>query len=78
MFFFPFLCSGIPDVVIGILKMLIYVFVMYYNQQSNNLFLGYDFQPVCTVMYSMYGKCLPFTSISHIQKVFESHKQNQS
>ena len=51
MIFLPFLCSGIPDLASGILKMLIvYVFVMYHNQQSINFILAwYDSQPLCTV-----------------------------
>ena len=51
MFFFPFLCSGIPDLALGILKIIFeYVFVMYYNQQSISLFVvWYDSQPVCAV-----------------------------
>ena len=50
-FFIPFSYSGIPDLALGILKMLIRVyFVMYYNQHSNYYFLAwYDFQPVCSV-----------------------------
>ena len=52
MIFFPFLCSGIPDLALGILKMLIvYVFMMYHNQQSNNLILAwYDSQTLCTYL----------------------------
>ena len=51
MFFFPFLCPGIPDLVLGILKMLIRVcFRDYNNQQPINLFLAwYDSQPVSTI-----------------------------
>ena len=53
MFAFPFSCSGIPDLALGISKMLIllYIFVMYYNQQSFNLFLAslYGKYTVCTV-----------------------------
>ena len=51
MIFLPFLCSGIPDLASGILKMLIvYVFVMHHNQQSINFILAwYDSQPLCTV-----------------------------
>ena len=46
-----------------------YVFVMYYKQQSINLFLAwYDSQPVCTVIYS---KSLLFTSISYLQGSFK-------
>ena len=50
-FFFPFLCPAIPDIELGVLKIyLLHVFVMYYNQQSVNLFLAwYDSQPICTV-----------------------------
>ena len=33
MFFFPFLCPGIPDLVLGILKMLIRVCFRDYNNQ---------------------------------------------
>ena len=41
MFFFPFLCSAIPDIDLGILKMLICVcFPDVLNQQSINLFLA--------------------------------------
>ena len=40
MFFFSFLCSAIPDLDLEVLKMLIcVVFVMYYNQESTDLFL---------------------------------------
>ena len=51
MFFFLFLCSAIPDLDLGILKMqFMYVFRMYYNQDTINLFLPrYDSKPVCTV-----------------------------
>ena len=53
MFAFPFSCSGIPDLALGISKMLIllYIFVMYYNQQPFNLFLAslYGKYTVCTV-----------------------------
>ena len=51
MFFFPFICSGIPGLALGILKMQIHdVFVMHYNQQTVNLFLAwYDSQPVSTI-----------------------------
>ena len=50
MFFFSFLYSAIPELDLGILKMLIYVFVMYYNQEAINMFVEwYDSQPVCTV-----------------------------
>ena len=44
MFFFSFLCSAIPDLDLGILKMLIRVcfrdVLMYYNQESLDLFLA--------------------------------------
>ena len=30
------------------------------------------------VQYSMYSKCLPFKSISHVQKIFKLNKRNQS
>ena len=54
MFFFPFLCSAIPDLDLGILKIeesyFQYVFVMPYNQQSINLFRAwYGSQPVSTI-----------------------------
>ena len=51
MFLFPFLWYGIPDLALGILKILIRVcFVMYCIQQSINLFLAsYGSQSVCTV-----------------------------
>ena len=51
MFVFPFLCSGIPDLVLGILKMLIGVYFRDALQPASiNLFLAwYNSQPVCTV-----------------------------
>ena len=52
MFFFPFLCSGIPDLALGILKMLIHVcFCDALQPASINLFLAwYESQSVCTVI----------------------------
>ena len=51
MFFFPFLFSAIPNLDLGILKMLLRVyFVIHYNQQSINLFpVSFDSQPVWLV-----------------------------
>ena len=51
MFFFPFLCSSIPDLDLGILKMLIRVCFRDALQPGvYYLFLAwYDSQPVCTV-----------------------------
>ena len=42
LFFLPFLCSGVPDLALGILKMVIRVqfYVIYYYQQPINLFLA--------------------------------------
>ena len=38
MFFFPFLCSAVPDLTLGILKMLIrYVFEMYDNYRNASI-----------------------------------------
>ena len=45
MFFFPFLCSGIPGLALGILKMLIRVCLRDVLQPLPAI----EFQPVCTV-----------------------------
>ena len=53
-----------------------YVFVMYYNQQSINLFQALcGSQLVCTgnVQYLQY---LLFTSISYVQESFKSNEVN--
>ena len=68
-FFFPFLCSGFPDLALGILKMLFGVCFRDVVQPAvYNLFLAScDIQSVCIKNYSMYSKCLPYTSISYVQ-----------
>ena len=56
-----------------------YIFRVYYNQQSINLFLAwYHSQPVYPVMYSIYCKSLLFTSISHVQENFKLNEVSQS
>ena len=69
MFFFPFLCSGIPDLVLGILKMLFGVCFRDAVQPAvYNLFLAScDIQSVYIKNYSMYSKCLARISISYVQ-----------
>ena len=56
-----------------------YVFVMYYNQESINLFLAwYDSQPVRAVnVYTVFTvNILLFTSISYVQENFKLKKVN--
>ena len=48
-FFFPFLCSGIPDLTLGILKMLICVCFRDVLQPVLYKFVWYGSQSVCTV-----------------------------
>ena len=69
MFFFPFSCSDIPDLALGILKMLFGVCFRDVEQLAvYNLFLAScDIQSVCIKSYSMYSKYLLLTSISYVQ-----------
>ena len=62
MFFFSFLCSGISDLVLGTLKMLILVYFRDVLQPTvNSLFLGWykAFSQFAQYIYRMYSKCLP-------------------
>ena len=49
MFFFPFLCSGVSDLALGILKMLICVCFRDVLQPVLYKFVWYGSQSVCTV-----------------------------
>ena len=75
MFLFPFLCSGIPDLALGILKMLICV--CFHDVLQPAL---YQFVPgmiwVSASLYSTYSKSLLFTIISDLQESFKLHKIN--
>ena len=54
-----------------------YAFVMYYKQQSINLFLALcDSQPVCTGNVQYLHKSLLFTSISYVQERFKLNEIN--
>ena len=60
MFFFPFLCSAIPDLDLGILKMLICVC---FCDVLNLIYSWHDItQPVCTV------------NVQYLEKIFAIYK----
>ena len=62
-----YLCSGITDLALGILNMLICVCFRDFHS-SNFILVLYDFEPVFTVnVLSIYSKCLPSTGISYVQ-----------
>ena len=75
MFFFPFLCSGIPDLALGILKMLIRVSFRDGLQPA-----VYWFVPgmiwLSPSSYSIYSKSLLFTSIRYLQDSFKLNEIN--
>ena len=67
MFFFPFLCSGIPDLTLGILKMLIRdvtssLLICPWHDVTLSQFVQWR--------YSIYSKSLLLTSISYVQESF--------
>ena len=69
MFFFPFLCSGIPDLALEILKMLIRVCFLDVLQPAIYQFFPGSFYIRCTVF-----TVLLFTSISYVQESFKLKK----
>ena len=69
MFFFPFLCSGIPDLALGILKMLIRLCFRDLLQPA-----VYKFFPGMTwLTTTLYHKCTVFTV--NLFQVLATHKK---
>ena len=72
MFFFPFLCSAIPDLDLGILKTLIRVCFRDVLQP-----VVYWFAPGMICFWaSFWVKSLLFTSISYVQESFKLNEVN--
>ena len=73
MFFFPFLCSGIPDLALGILKMLLVVCFRdvlqpaFYQFVPGMIWLSASWYIKCTVFVV---NLLLFTSIAYVQESF--------
>ena len=65
MFFFPFLCFGIPDLALGILKMLIHVCFLNVLQPA----------VYCFFPGSLYIKCTVFTVILCYLQVLAMYKK---
>ena len=73
MLFFPFLCSGIPDLALGILKMLIRVCFLDVLQPPVYYFFPY----MIRLSASLYIKCTVFTvSLCYLQ-VLAMYKLNE-
>ena len=65
MFFFPFLCCGIPDLALGILKMLIRVCFRDVLQPAKSL-LNFSWHDKLSA--NLYSKCTAFTvNICYLQ-----------
>ena len=75
MFFFTFLCSGIPDLALGILKMLIHVSFRDVLQPAIHYFVP-GMTLLSASLYSIYSKYLLFASISHVQEGFKLDEIN--
>ena len=75
MFFFPFLCSGISDVALQILKMLIRVCICDVLQTTVYLFVP-GMVWLSASLYSIYSKPLLFTNISYVQESFKLNEIN--
>ena len=80
MFFFSFLCCGIPDLALGILKMLIRVCfrdvlqLAVYEFVPGMIWLSANLYRKCS--YSIHSKSLLFTSISYVQESFKLNEVN--
>ena len=71
MFFFPFICSGIPGLALGILKMLIQVCFRDALQTADCLFvLG-----IIWLSASFYNKCTVFTVNLCYFKILPTYKK---
>ena len=70
MFFFPFLWSGISDLALGILKMLIGV---YFRNVLQSAF--YQFVPGMTWLSANYSKCTVFTVNLYYSQVLAMYKK---
>ena len=71
MFFFLFLCSAIPDLDLGILKMLIHVCFRDVLQPA----VYYFFSGMMWLSASLYSKCTVFTASLCYLQVFDMHKK---
>ena len=67
MFFFPFLCSGIPDLALGIFTMVIRVCFRDVLQQIVYQFVPGMIWPSAS-LYSIYSKSLLLTNISYVKE----------
>ena len=81
MFFFPFFCSGIPDLALGIVKMLIRVCFRDVIQAAAKSLLICSWHDITLSqfvqqMYSVYSKSLLFTNISYVQESFKLNEIN--
>ena len=75
MFFFPFLCSGISDLALGILKMLIRVCFRGVLQPTVCLFVP-GMVWLSASLYSIYSKPLLFTNINYVKESFKLNEIN--
>ena len=80
MFLFPFICSGIPGLATGILKMLIRVCFPDALQPALQLLIcswhDMTLSQFLQQMYGIYSKFLLFTSISYVQESFKLKEVN--
>ena len=74
MLFFPYLCSGILYLALGILETLIGVCFRDVLQPAFYKFVPCMICQLVQYMYSIYSKSLLFTSISYVQESFELTK----
>ena len=76
MFFFPVLCSGISDLALGILNMLIHISFRDVLQPT-----VYQFVPgmwLSVSLYSTYSKFLLLISTSYVQESFKLNEINHA
>lgn len=77
---FSIFCSGIPDLTVGILKMLIPLYFSRYMTTSSLIICprcDNGLQLVCQHKY-MHSKCLLFTNISYVQEHFELNNRDST
>ena len=76
MFFVPFLCSGIPDLALGILKMLIRIYLRDVLKPTVYWFAS-GLIWFSTSLYSIYSNFFLFINISYVQENFKLNKINR-